>query len=161
MKQAEVRGRGPPSPRECLDDVILGRRGVGGGGRLCVSVSPPCLARWGIGAGSPSRCSLWQASLAAVRGSSPAGSAGPSSHSHRGQGANDVLELLVAQKRVSSGQAAGRGRETWAGVLVPLSSFQSVCILSQVWRRERRFIRFAVRSGDWERIEHETKPQTS
>lgn len=96
-----------------------------------------------------------------MRGSSPAGSAGPSSHSHRGQGANDVLELLVAQKRVSSGQAAGRGRETWAGVLVPLSSFQSVCILSQVWRRERRFIRFAVRSGAWERIEHETKPQTS
>lgn len=35
MKQAEVRGRGPPSPRECLDDVTLG--GTGGGGRLCVS----------------------------------------------------------------------------------------------------------------------------
>lgn len=96
-----------------------------------------------------------------MRGSSPAGLAGPSSHSHWGQGANDVLELAVAPKRVSSGHAAGRGREMWVGVLVPLPSFRRLCILSQVWRREGRFIRFALRSGDWERTEHETKPQTS
>ena len=35
VKQAEVRGSGPPSRRECLDDVTLG--GTGGGGQLCVS----------------------------------------------------------------------------------------------------------------------------
>lgn len=35
VKQPEVRGRGPPSWRGCLDDVTLG--GSGGGGPLCVS----------------------------------------------------------------------------------------------------------------------------
>lgn len=35
VKQAEVRGRGPPSPRECLDDVILGRGVLGEEAALC------------------------------------------------------------------------------------------------------------------------------
>ena len=156
MKQAEVRGRGPPSPRECLDDVTLEGGTLGwGGGRLCVSVSPPCLARWGIGAGSPARCSLWQASLAAVRGSSPTGLAGPSSHSQRGQGANDLLELAVAEKRglLWPRSRKEQGDVGWGPedmVWYPFPHSKWLCILSQVWGRERRFIRVALRSGAWE-----------
>lgn len=73
----------------------------------------------------------------------PGGLAGPPSHSQRGQAANDVLGLAAPEKRVSSGHAAGRDREMWPGA-------PFLIILIQAWGRERKFIRFTLRSGDWE-----------
>lgn len=42
VKQAEVRGWGPPSPRECLDDVTLGAP-QGGGELVAGFLSSPSL----------------------------------------------------------------------------------------------------------------------
>lgn len=69
----------------------------------------------GIGAGSLTRCSPWQAALAAAQGSSPASLAGPFLPSRGDLGADDVLELAVAERRVSFGHTAGRGREKQIG----------------------------------------------
>lgn len=61
----------------------------------------------------------------------------------------------MAGKRVSSGLAAGRGREKRVRgsedvTRTPLPRFKWLWILSQVWGREGRFIRFALRSGPGE-----------
>lgn len=59
-------------------------------------------------------------------------------------GANDVLELAVAEKRISSGHAVGRGREKWVGgpedgPWYPFPHSKWLCIVSQVWGRETGF----------------------
>lgn len=81
MKQAEVRGRGPPSPRECLDDVTLG--GAGGGGRLYVSrlTSKPGPDGESVREAAPDAASGRLPWALCTDGSSPASLAGPSSSS--------------------------------------------------------------------------------
>lgn len=111
---------------------------------FCLTSMP---GQMGIGAGSPSRCSLWQASLAALEALLQ-----PAWQVPRplppGTGSNDVLALVVARKRVSSGQAAGRGTEMGAGgpgtpFLIPQALYSEPSweegeevyrVCSQIWR---------------------------
>lgn len=115
----------------------------------------------GIGAGSLTRCSPWQAALAAAQGSSPASLAAGVQSVGTWEQMTSWSWLWRRGGSPLATRQEGAGRSRLGARKNPLPAFQLLRILSQVWEQEGRFKRFALRSGAWERIAHKTKSLTS